>query len=72
MDQYGYADALVHQQAHRKLVEDLLSIQRQFDSASLMLTLQALKDWLIKHIIEGDRRLGAALIGAGAVKSSSG
>lgn len=72
MDQYGYADALVHQQAHRKLVEDLLSIQRQFDSASLMLTLQALKDWLIKHIIEGDRRLGAALIAAGAVKSSSG
>ena len=69
MDQYGYANALVHQQAHRKLVDDLLSIRRQFDRASLMLTLQALKDWLVRHITESDRRLGEALLAAGAVKS---
>ena len=71
MDQHGYANALLHQQAHRKLVEDLLSIQRQFDNASLMLTLQALKDWLIQHITESDRHLGEALLAAGAVKSPS-
>lgn len=68
MHQYGYAETLIHQQAHRKLLEDLLSIQRHFESASLMLTLQALKDWLIKHVTESDRRLGKALIAAGAVK----
>ena len=69
MDRYGYADALAHQQEHRKLVEDLLGIQRQFDSVSLMLTLQALKEWLLKHINGDDRRLAAALTTAGAVKS---
>jgi len=71
MDQHGYANALLHRQAHRKLVEDLLSIQRQFDNTSLMLTLQALKDWLIKHITESDRRLGEVLIAAGTVESRS-
>ena len=62
MDQHGYADTLIHQQAHRKLVEDLLSIKRQFDSVSLMLSLQALKEWLNKHITESDRRLAEALV----------
>lgn len=71
MDQYAYANALLHRQAHRKLMEDLLSIQRQFDSASLMLTLQSLKDWLIKHITESDRCLGKALIAAGKIQSPS-
>jgi diguanylate cyclase (GGDEF)-like protein/hemerythrin-like metal-binding protein/PAS domain S-box-containing protein len=71
MDQHGYANALLHRQAHRKLVEDLLSIQRQFDNTSLMLTLQALKDWLIKHMTESDRRLGEVLIAAGTVESRS-
>ncbi|MDS4020739.1 MAG: bacteriohemerythrin [Candidatus Competibacter sp.] len=68
MDQHGYADALVHQQAHRKLVEDLLGIQHQFDSASLMLSLRALKDWLCKHITENDRPLAEALV-AGTMPS---
>ena len=72
MRQYGYTDVLMHQQAHRKLLEDLLSIQSRFENASLMLTLQSLKDWLIKHVTESDRRLGEALIAAGAVKSPAG
>lgn len=71
MSQCGYADTLIHQQAHRKLLEDLLSIQRRFPSTSMMLTLQALKEWLITHITERDRRLGEALIAAGTVKSAS-
>lgn len=71
MSQCGYVDTLIHQQAHRKLLEDLLSIQRRFPSASLMLTLQALKEWLITHITERDRRLGEALIAAGTIKSAS-
>ncbi len=69
MDQYGYADALIHQQEHGKLLEDLLSIQSQFDNASLMLSLQALKLWLIKHIIFSDRRLGEVLIASGVLES---
>ena len=68
MRQSGYTDILIHQQVHRKLLEDLLSIQRRFEGASLMLTLQALKDWLIKHITESDRRLGEVLIAAGMTK----
>ena len=72
MRQYGYAETLIHQLAHRKLLEDLLSIQRRFESASLMLTLQSLKDWLIKHVTESDRRLGEALIVAGMKSSHDG
>ncbi|MDG4597793.1 MAG: bacteriohemerythrin [Candidatus Contendobacter sp.] len=72
MDQHGYVDALAHRQEHRKLVEDLLGIQRQFDNVSLMLTLQALKEWLHKHINGDDRRLGTALIATGAMKSLTG
>jgi diguanylate cyclase (GGDEF)-like protein/hemerythrin-like metal-binding protein/PAS domain S-box-containing protein len=72
MDRYGYPDALAHRQEHRKLVEDLLGIQRQFDRVSLMLTLQSLKEWLRKHIDGDDRRLGAALIAAGAVEALAG
>ncbi len=69
MDQHGYADALIHQQTHRKLVEDLLGIQKQFDSASLMLSLRALKEWLCKHITESDRPLAEALVASGAMPS---
>lgn len=71
MDRHGYADALVHQQAHRKLVEDLLGIKRQFDSASLMLSLQALKEWLCKHITESDRHLAEVLVASGAMPSQT-
>jgi diguanylate cyclase (GGDEF)-like protein/hemerythrin-like metal-binding protein/PAS domain S-box-containing protein len=71
MEQHGYADTLIHQQAHRKLVEDLLSIKRQFDSVSLMLSLQALKEWLSKHITESDRRLAEALLAGGAMPSQA-
>ncbi len=69
MDQYAYADAVTHQQEHCRLLEDLLSIQSQFDSASLTLSLQALKHWLGHHITHGDRRLAKALIASGVLKS---
>ena len=70
MDEYGYADAVLHKQTHRKLLDDLLSIQqRQCDNASLILTLRALKDWLSRHITDSDRRLGEALIAKGLLKS---
>lgn len=69
MDEYGYADAILHKQMHRKLLDDLLSLKRQSASASLMLILRTLKDWLHRHITDDDRRLGEALIAKGLLKS---
>lgn len=68
MDQHGYERTIIHKQAHRKLLEDLLSIRRQFNSASLVLTLQALKEWLCQHIRSSDRHQGEALIASRAVQ----
>ena len=69
MEEYGYADAILHKQMHRKLLDDLLSLKRQSASASLMLILRTLKDWLHRHITDDDRRLGEALIAKGLLKS---
>ncbi len=68
MEKCGYPEALAHAQEHRKLFADLMSIRDRADGASLMLTLQSLKEWLTSHISHGDRELGEALIALGAGK----
>lgn len=66
MDELDYADNTAHRQEHRKLLEELRSIQRQFDSASPLLTLQTLKDWLRSHITHSDRALALTLLASDA------
>lgn len=65
MEEYGYAGASQHQQAHRRLLDDLLSIRLQSDGASLILTLRTLKEWLVGHIMHGDRPLAEAILASG-------
>ena len=66
MERFQTPGALAHQQEHRKLLEDLLSIRRGASSASLMLTIRSLKECLMAHIAGPDRRLAAELLAAGA------
>ena len=61
MERYGYPEALAHAQEHRRLLDDLISIRAHAGGASVMLTLQSLKEWLTSHIAHGDRELGEAL-----------
>ena len=61
MERHGYPEALAHAQEHRRLLDDLISIRAHADGASVMLTLQSLKEWLTGHIAHGDRELGEAL-----------
>jgi diguanylate cyclase (GGDEF)-like protein/hemerythrin-like metal-binding protein/PAS domain S-box-containing protein len=72
MEEHDYPATLAHAQEHGRLLADLNSIRAHADDASLMLTLQALKDWLVSHISHGDRDLGEALISSGAVKRPAG
>ena len=72
MERSAYPEALAHGQEHRRLLADLLSIRTNASDASLMLTLQSLREWLTSHISHGDRELGEALIAIGAAKASEG
>jgi diguanylate cyclase (GGDEF)-like protein/hemerythrin-like metal-binding protein/PAS domain S-box-containing protein len=69
MERFKYAGIEAHKQEHRKLVEELLSLQRQVDYTSSMLTLQSLKEWLTDHVTHADREFGEALASCGAAKS---
>ena len=72
MERFQYPDALAHGQEHRKLLADLASIRAHATGASLMLTLQSLKEWLVSHIAHGDRELGEALVARGAAAAPAG
>ncbi len=72
MEKFGYPGALAHGQEHRKLLADLASIRAHATGASLMLTLQSLKEWLVSHIAHGDRELGEALVARGAAAAPAG
>ena len=56
MDEHAYPEALAHAQEHGRLLADLISIRAHADDASVMLTLQALKEWLVSHIAHGGSR----------------
>jgi diguanylate cyclase (GGDEF)-like protein/hemerythrin-like metal-binding protein/PAS domain S-box-containing protein len=66
MERHRYPDLLAHTQEHSRLLADLISIRTRADVASLMLTLQSLKEWLVAHIAHGDRELGEALVASAA------
>lgn len=59
-----YAERAAHKLEHDKLLSEVLEMQRKFDDGSAMLTFQVskfLRDWLVKHIMESDRKLAAAV-----------
>lgn len=66
----GYADYQKHKQEHDTLVRTCLDLQKQFHEGKAEITQDTtvfVKNWLVNHIPNIDRRYGPALNGAGIV-----
>jgi len=53
-----------HKAEHTKLIEDVSDFVQKFKAGKSMISIELmnfLKDWLSKHILETDKKLGAAL-----------
>jgi diguanylate cyclase (GGDEF)-like protein/hemerythrin-like metal-binding protein/PAS domain S-box-containing protein len=61
MRAHGTANAERHRQEHRVLLADLRSLASGIETTSVMLALQHLKAWLVRHIDSLDRELAAEL-----------
>lgn len=68
MREHAYADADAHVQAHQDLaaqVQRMVERQGGDDPVSIDALTLFLRQWLVGHILQTDRRLGAALNRAG-------
>ena len=61
MQAHGTASAERHRQEHRVLLSDLRSLGAGLEATSVMLALQHLKAWLVRHIDTLDRELAHEL-----------
>jgi diguanylate cyclase (GGDEF)-like protein/hemerythrin-like metal-binding protein len=61
MDAYGIAHTERHRQEHRLLLSDLHSLAAGLEATGVMLALQHLKPWLVRHLDSLDRELAAEL-----------
>ena len=68
MNEHAYADAEAHVRAHRDLAAQVLRMAGQHggtEAVSIDALTVFLRQWLVGHIMNTDRRLGAALNRAG-------
>ncbi|GAA5787164.1 hypothetical protein GCM10007860_18380 [Chitiniphilus shinanonensis] len=64
----GYPEFAEHKQSHEDLIAQVLALQDKLDSGEARITfelLHFLKQWLIHHINESDRRFGQYFLKAG-------
>ena len=55
----GYADANSHKAEHRKLIEQVQTLQNDFNNGKTLITMEImhfLKDWLANHIMVTDKK----------------
>lgn len=67
---YKYPDTEVHVGEHKKLVEKVLEIKKDYDAGKVVLTSDVmifLKDWLSKHISVSDKSYSSFLNAKGVV-----
>lgn len=66
MSKYGFPDAVEHLQEHTGFIETVANLRRQFEheaSAVFVIKVERLViDWLINHIGDSDKRLGAHIL----------
>jgi diguanylate cyclase (GGDEF)-like protein/hemerythrin-like metal-binding protein/PAS domain S-box-containing protein len=65
MDCYAIADRATHKQAHRRLLQDALSLANTSRSSSMMVTVGFLHEWLLRHVDSADRELARQLLAKG-------
>jgi len=66
MSKYGYPDISDHKAKHKAFIADFLVLKNQFETQGANLTLitrtnKVVVDWLIQHIGNVDKKLGAFL-----------
>jgi len=57
--QFGYPEEKIHAELHRKLVAQVVDIQKKFKAGDAMLSMELmtfLKEWLVKHIQGTDKK----------------
>jgi len=62
--QFGYPEEKAHVELHRKLVTQVVDIQKKFKAGDAMLSMELmtfLKDWLVKHIQGTDKKYSSFL-----------
>lgn len=62
--QHGYPQGKQHTEAHKKLTEQVIDIQRKFQSGEIMASselMNLLKNWLLKHIQGTDMKFASFL-----------
>lgn len=69
MDQHKFVGSISHKAEHKKLVADVVAYKTRFDKGDVLMSadlMNFLRDWLTRHIQQTDRKLGKALVEAGA------
>ena len=67
-DELDYPEADEHRMEHKKLLEQVLTFQAEYEAGRVNMTVEImlfLKDWLTKHISETDKVFGQAMNKAG-------
>jgi diguanylate cyclase (GGDEF)-like protein/hemerythrin-like metal-binding protein len=65
MDCHDVADRATHKQAHRRLLQDALSLAHAPRDASMMVSVGYLHDWLVRHVDTADKELSRQLLANG-------
>ncbi len=65
MSTYGYEDAGEHAHQHALLVEEVQTLIARYANGDELRLLQALKVWLLNHIVQRDKALGDYLVNKG-------
>ncbi len=65
MVQYAYPGLAVHEHDHELLLDEVSRIASELPQGNDLLVLQTIKDWLIDHIQNADKPLGAYLVKQG-------
>ena len=65
MEQHGYRGIDGHKLAHKRLVDEVIFFKTRAHQGIELLTLQAVKDWLFRHIEHEDKAMGAYLVKRG-------
>ena len=68
MQQHGYPDFAAHKAKHDELVNTCLDVQKKFHAGAMEVTGDTcvfVKDWLVSHIPQVDKKYGPFLNGKG-------